>query len=1434
MTGETVLILHAASATCATVILLSLISRFCTLRTSRIQSSPRSRWLLLATPGILFLVVLMPRWTELASLSIQYKHSFLVSLLISTLAVLGLSLRLFYTRQQSRQSSHLITLCLLVCILCDVVYLSIPSRATAATDTSHLVFIRCCTLLVLLILERNPKNTAFDHASKNQSPEELHSVLGRAFFTWINPILLQGYRDSLVGQDLPILSRDLKPEVTRKAILQAWSRRAKPETNHALPLALMTCFKEEFLAAVIPRLLLIAFRYAQPILIKVSIRYVANYSPGVGIGHGYWLILAAFAIYLGRALSSAIYQRTINRLKLMTRSALVGLIHDKTMKSPSIAYDNGQAITLMNTDAESLEGLAEMVHETWAQVMEVLVGVVLLAHGVGWIWPLPLCLIYLASHMSRYVAKHLQPHQEAWNSSTQSRIAATSSVISSMKVVKMLGLQDKLTRRIQELRKEELWVASKQRWIVVYNNASANALGIFSPAVILVLFSLLSAAKGRSLDSETAFSTMTVLPLITHPANMVMTIVPRAVGAFTGLKRIQAYLLQPSLQDNREALPTNATSKPSLGVSSSRRTEVGPAIQIQQLTIGHKQTILENINIELAVMSFNIISGPTGSGKSTLLRAILGEVAPAQGSISLSTRRIAYSSQRPWLPNGTIREAICGVNQDFNESWYQEVTNMCCLDHDFNSLPDGDRTQIGSRGLNLSGGQRQRLALARALFARCDILLLDDTFSGLDGETEQIIVENLFGATGLIQRLKTTVVLVSNSSQYFELANHIVVLGEHGIIDQGSWLDIKVKAATIAKFSSSHQTKDNAVLSASFAKLSAQVRAKDEIEEDLARHTGDPALYGYYLNFIGFANISILVACIVIYSFFITIPQHWLQLWIEIGGRNSAFYTWGLLFLSFMSWSSTSIQVWALQIRVSPRSGLKLHHHLLNIVTSAPLSFFSQTENGSILNRFSQDIQIFDKQLPSAFQTVLVQISKLLMQIIVLCMAEKWLVVYLPACAIIVYIVQKVYLRTSRQLRFLELQSQAGVFSNFLESIEGLETIRAFGWSKSIVQGNILCLDKFQRTSYLLLCLQQWLDIVLDLLSAAVATSVVAIAILLRGMVTSAQVGIALNIMLLVNSTLLKLVISWTAMETSIGSIARLKSLETSTLPEGQNAPTFDPAESWPIKGQIEFKDITASYQSESTALRNVSLSIPAGQKLIVCGRTSSGKSTLLLTLTRLLELKSGKIEVDGIDIKQVSIDLLRRRCFVAASQDPLILSNETLRFNLDPDISILDGVIIDILTKAGLWGHFRDKQTDPGTKSAATRQTSNLVGHPILDRKMSLFQELSVGQSQLFAICRALAKVTALRQLGIKPVILLDEVTSSLDPDTESIIYRIIDAEFTQNGHTVIVVAHRLGTLQENTVVGRDAVALMGDGKLVELIQDLKPKTFRRIGQME
>ncbi|TRX93894.1 hypothetical protein FHL15_005276 [Xylaria flabelliformis] len=998
--------------------------------------------------------------------------------------------------------------------------------------------------------------------------------------------------------------------------------------------------------------------------------------------HGFWLIVSSIIIYVGLALSTARYHDSLNRLKLMTRSALVGLIHDKTMDLPSVTYDTGEATTLMSTDTDSLDGIAEMIHEIWAQVVEVLI---------------------VCSHMSRFVAKHLQPRQKAWNNATQDRIAATGDMLAAMKVIKMLGFQYDLIRRIQRLRNTELWKASKLRLVMLYYAIT---------------------------DTETAFTTMAILSMITHPANMVMTIVPRAVAAFSGFERIQTFLLQKPLKAYRETLPRSDTHTLVWDPSSGHLTKPGPAIQIRDVAIGAKD-LLRNINIELAVGSFTVLSGPTGSGKSSLLRSLIGEVVPTRGSIKLLSHQIAYCAQKPWLPNGTIRNAIRGFADMHDaigpesQEWYDKVIEVCCLAQDFASLYDGDQTQIGSRGLNLSGGQRQRVALARALFARCDLLLLDDTFSELDGDTERIIFNHLFGSTGLLRQLKTTVVLVSNS-------HHIVVLGNYGIIDQGPWQTIKVKAASLAKFSASHHLSENANLSASFDKLSAQLRAKDETEVDLTRQTGDPAVY----------------------------------------------------------------------------------------------------KNGSILN--SQDIQLIDKQLPTALATLVTQIFKLLMQIVLLCVAEKWLALSLPICMAVVYVVQKVYLQTSRQLRFLELEARAGVFSSFLES--GLETIRTFGWSRAVIRENILRVDDSQRPEFLLLCLQRWLNIVLDLLAAAIATSVVAIAVGFRGHVSGAQVGIALNIMLVANTTLLRLVENWTLLETSLGAIARLRTLENTTPVEGGKGASLDPAQDWPQRGHIQLKYVTASYQPENIALKGLKMDIPAGQKLVVCGRTGSGKSTLLLTLLRILELQSGRIEIDNIDIKQVALEVLRQRCFITVSQDPLLLLNETLRFNLDPGASAIDETIIAALSKTGLSSHFSRRRTADRIEEADSIEETDTFGNfaslserPILDQRMSLFSELSAGQCQLFAVCRALVKASFLERFGIKPIVLLDEATSSLDSVTESTIYRIIDEEFTTKGHTVIIVAHRLGALQKYMKTGRDAVAVMADGRLQDASLDLQPATFAK-----
>ncbi|TGO69830.1 hypothetical protein BOTNAR_0006g00160 [Botryotinia narcissicola] len=231
--------------------------------------------------------------------------------------------------------------------------------------------------------------------------------------------------------------------------------------------------------------------------------------------------------------------------------------------------------------------------------------------------------------------------------------------------------------------------------------------------------------------------------------------------------------------------------------------------------------------------------------------------------------------------------------------------------------------------------------------------------------------------------------------------------------------------------------------------------------------------------------------------------------------------------------------------------------------------------------------------------------------------------------------------------------------------------------------------------------------------------------------------------------------------------------------------------------------------------------------------RQISSKSTLLLTLLQLLELQSNQIMLDDVDIKKVGLDILRQRCFITVSQDPLLLSNETLRFNLDPDASLSNETLIASLKRTELWSFLQGAAgIDNISGTASDSMPYNY--HPILDKPLASFPELSVGQGQLLALCRALIKAQTAQHVGRKPVVLLDEVTSSLDSMTESIIHGIIDDEFTQKGYTVICVAHRIEVLAKHAEPGKVAVVLLSNGRLQEVITDLNPGALERLGGLD
>lgn len=188
-----------------------------------------------------------------------------------------------------------------------------------------------------------------------------------------------------------------------------------------------------------------------------------------------------------------------------------------------------------------------------------------------------------------------------------------------------------------------------------------------------------------------------------------------------------------------------------------------------------------------------------------------------------------------------------------------------------------------------------------------------------------------------------------------------------------------------------------------------------------------------------------------------------------------------------------------------------------------------------------------------------------------------------------------------------------------------------------------------------------------------------------------------------------------------------------------------------------------------------------------------------------MIDIRASTIEVDGVDIGRISRDWLRGHCFVSVSQDALLLPDETLRFNLDPAEKLPARILIKSLTQTGLWTHL--------TGSTDDRESSS--PDSILDKMVSALRPLSFGQCQLFALSRAIARTTELRQLGLRPIILLDEITAAFDVATESGIRELIHEEFISKGHTVIMVSHRVGVTSGHSEDDKCMVVEMRDGQL-------------------
>jgi ATP-binding cassette, subfamily C (CFTR/MRP), member 1 len=213
------------------------------------------------------------------------------------------------------------------------------------------------------------------------------------------------------------------------------------------------------------------------------------------------------------------------------------------------------------------------------------------------------------------------------------------------------------------------------------------------------------------------------------------------LGAAGSFARIQQFLGSDECFDTRVFNKSPSSPSSSSSSSSSNSTKGGKdddesAIILQDTDVGwepasaEKPAQLRGLILHLPRHKLSLIIGPVGCGKSTLVQTLLGELPALAGSIRFGTGfdSVAYCAQSAWHMNGTVREAIVGVEAVFDANWYDRVVYACALKQDFGELPAGDASRIGSGGIALSGGQSQRIVCIsisishRSLFRESSLL----------------------------------------------------------------------------------------------------------------------------------------------------------------------------------------------------------------------------------------------------------------------------------------------------------------------------------------------------------------------------------------------------------------------------------------------------------------------------------------------------------------------------------------------------------------------------------------------------------------------------------------------------------------------------------------------------------------------------------------
>lgn len=1201
------------------------------------------------------------------------------------------------------------------------------------------------------------------------------NFLSRLFFTWVHKLLMLSPEIRL-EKDHTVPLPDSEKVASEKLTDQL--------QRHGLFAAIVYANFKLLSLGIFLETLSVLLEFSGPVFIELLIDYFSNTQSSWQ--DGAYLAMSFVVVNMAYPFVDTHRNYYTEIMAMRIRNSLYNVIYTKSLMSVNLPKKTG--INLLEVDTEKIYDFFWFSPFILNIPLQILISIYLVYSQVGSAVWVALGTLTLSVFLNSILSSSCKNISENLMEIRDTRIEHSTQFLTEIRMIKAYSWESYFSSKVHKIRKVEL---RKLRFLNILNSLNMFYFWSLPSITTVIVIVYYTWVLGQSLNTEKAFVTLTAMYLLQEPLIEAPYVFTHIISFFVSNKRIQELI----------------DCKPYIKLSHS------PNTSLKNCSLAYSDKIvLKNINLSINNGEFLSIIGPVGSGKSSLLLSLMGELNLISGKLEVNTD-IAYApSLDSWLLNATFRENVL-MGKDFKEEWYWKVINACCLMADVNSLPAGDKTEIGERGINLSGGQKARVCLARAVYAEKSLYLLDDPLSSVDNK----VAEHIFNECFLKLLDGKTRVLVTHRHGFLDRVDRVVEMrkGEIKSIKTPGQKDEKRKNKGKKSFRVKRRglkVKKNRKAGKNLKKKNREEDYEEDSEdedyddenseddeedddeddegsyedfdegkliEDEDRAVGQVSrsVYIEYLKYSGsFVWIISAIFCVVLWVAFEMQGDIFLKNWAE-DFTNTEY--WLPLFIGFRLGSCVFILISSFLVNavMSIRISKNAHKKLLNALAKAPVNlFYDVTPLGRILNRLTNDVDALDEEVPFIIDEVIGDVCQCASCVLMGLIYFPYLIAFLPLIIFPAKLVCQYYLRASRELTRLESISESPILSQFSETLSGIRFIRVFNQSSQFIASNQDKINNNMRINYSLCGCEQWSRLYLGLLSGFLLCCLFIMSIIFKDSISIGIIGLCLTYMIPLPNDINYLLMNITEMENNMVSVERIKNYTDLPQESPETCPLDDICKNWPEVPSIKFDNVFMRYRpSTELVLKGMSFEIPPGKHVGITGRTGSGKSSVFLSLLRIVEIELGNILIDNVNISQFGLKKLRQ-AITLIPQDPLVF-NGTMQDNLDPFLIHTETVLKKVLDEV---------QLKFGLDFEIQRSGKNL----------------SVGERQLLSLSRAL--------LSKSKIILFDEATAGIDPGTDKIIQKIIKQRFCQC--TVLTIAHRLGTIADS-----DLVLVLSDGKIIE-----------------